>query len=296
VLPRAILLSLILCLCAQNAFAQDAGLDDPQTYNAAQDYMLYLINQERSRAGLSSLRIDFAASEAGLRHADEMLAGGYSSHWDFAGLKPTRRFNLLGGFHSVDENLYYSHSSLSDYRELVDEAMAAFMASEGHRRAILGPGHTHVGLAFAQRGRDFYVCQEFTTQIGGEYRCPLYAEPGDTVEFSGRFDPGRFDFEMIILSWEELPERRSVLWLSKTAEYSEGQTHFAGYVAKRTLSFDEFPTCYDILLDAKTGHFRCDALLDHEGREGMYYITLWLTDRRAKQLVHAATATVEVRR
>ena len=280
--------------CALPAHAQDSGLADPSTYRSAQDYMLQLINEQRGYLGLAGVRLDHSASEAGRRHAEEMLAAGFTSHWNLAGFKPTRRFNLLGGFHSVGENIYYAHNPYDDCNAMVDEAMVSFLASPGHRRTILDPTYTHVGLALAQSGRDFYVCQEFTSQVGGEYSCPLYCKTGDTVQFAGRYDPGTFDLEMVLLAWEELPEARKPLWLNKTAEYHEGELFIAGYMPDATRQFQDMPTFHDIVVDSRRGYFRCDARLDYEGRAGLYYLTLWLREKRSGQQVHAATATVLV--
>src|SRR5690606_33268941 len=117
-------------------------------------------------------------------------------------------------------------------------------------------------------------------QRGGNYSCKLYARAGDVAEFSGRYDPLAFDYQMICASWEELLQARDQIWLNKTSEYTEGENYFCVYVTDRGLVFNELLTSYDMQLDSRTGWFRCNVALDHEGRAGMYYITLWLKDKR----------------
>src|SRR4029077_17610672 len=74
---------------------------------------------------------------------------GYFSHWNPEGLKPTRRYNLLGGFHALGENIYYFHGPFTTVEAMVDGALDKLMGSEGHRKTILGAAYTHVGLYFA---------------------------------------------------------------------------------------------------------------------------------------------------
>ena len=129
------------------ALAQPPDLSDFDTYRLAQDYMLYLINQERSRAGLKRVRLDALASQAAKLHAEDMLKGGYLSHWNMEGLKPARRYNLLGGIDGLGENVFYTSGRLGTMHELIDEAMDTLMSSEGHRLTILGASYTTWGWA-----------------------------------------------------------------------------------------------------------------------------------------------------
>jgi len=301
--PRAGRLFAVGLVCAALALCRVGGavaadISDPSAYREAQDYLLLLVNEERSFAKLPPLREDPVAAQAGKLHAEEMLAGGYFSHWDRQGLKPTRRYNLQGGYHALAENVYFYSGPEGTTRELLEQAMKTLMASEGHRRAILGPHYTHlgVGLAMGESGREMYIAQEFTTQIGGEYSCPLTAHVGDRVDFSGRFDPHVYDFAQISVAWERLPTPRDRGWLTRSGSYGDGDVMFAGLTPDPRMSFPGMSTSHDVELDSNGGWFRCTAQLDYRGREGTYYLMLWLKDKRTGDPVLAATASVEVRK
>jgi hypothetical protein len=270
--------------------------NDRETLQFARDYMLLQINQARAAAGVSPVRLDPLAAEAAHKHAADMLARGYFSHWDPEGLKPTRRFNLLGGFHALGENIYFAHGFSGSTEQLIDDTIHVLLDSPGHRRTILDPSYTHVGLGFAldaARG-DFYVAQEFIARVGGDYVCPPTAKVGQRVEFSGRFDPQRYQLEHVVVGYEERPQPRSARWLAATDEYQDSDKMIAGYTPQRNIVYQGMETYHDISVNELQGSFKCSALLDFKGYEGLYYLFLWLRDRRSGASVLAATATVDV--
>ena len=223
-----------------------------------------------------------------------MLRQGYFSHWDPAGLKPTRRFNLLGGYHTLTENVYFQQSDNLQLRESLELMLNTLLESEGHREAILDPHHTHVGLAFAASGRQFYAAQEFITRIGGEYECPLAAKLGDEVEFSGRFDTKRYSFSHVLLAWEERPKPRDKTWLSKSGPYGDADEVFAACTAGTGLKFEGIPETDSVVVDPATGRFICSAVPNYDNREGLYYLYMWLNDSRTGLRVMAAVATIDI--
>jgi len=268
---------------------------DIDQYEFAQRYTLVRINQERVRAGAGRVKLDPLVSHSAKLHSEEMLAGSYLSHWNQAGILPTRRYNLLGGYDAVGENVYMQHGQLDSLEDCLDTMLATLMDSPGHRRTILEPTYTHVGLGFAldTDSQDFYASQEFIVKVGGDYSCPLTARVGETVEFSGRFDQYRYELEHVVVGYEEPPVPRERSWLMRTDSYEIGGKFFAGYTPSPDLTFRGMATYHDIESNSKTGWFRCRAVLDYKGRPGIYYLSLWLRDKRSGQSLLAATATVE---
>ncbi|MDQ3024028.1 MAG: CAP domain-containing protein [bacterium] len=273
-----------------------ADWDDPQAYHQAQDYMLSVINKFRDKKGLQLVQLDSAASQVARDHAQDMFSADYFSHWDTSGVKPTRRWNLLGGYDSVSENIYFQQGNGGSVEKVCDAAMKTLMNSDGHRATIMDPAHTHVGLGFAvdSRARRFYVDQTFVTRAGGDYACPLEAHVGQTVQFSGRFDPQRYEFENVIMGYEELPQPRNKKWLNGSGSYKDADRLVAGYTDNARLSFNGMATYNNVTCE--DGAFTCDARLDFKGKPGLYYLFLWLRDRQTGKSVVAATATVEARR
>lgn len=271
------------------------NLQDPDRYEYAQRYTLMRINQERARAGAGRVQLNPLAGHSAKLHSDEMLAGAYLSHWDRQGLKPSRRYNLLGGYDAVGENVYYQHGPSESLEERLDTMMQTLMDSPGHRRTILDPSYTDVGLGFAidGDGLEFYATQDFIVRVGGDYSCPLTAAVGATVEFKGRYDQYRYDLENVVVGYENPPVPRERSWLMRTGSYEDGGKLFLGYTPDPSLNFQDFQTRHDIVVNDKTGWFSCNATLDFKGRPGLYYLSLWLRDKHTGENLLAATATVE---
>jgi uncharacterized protein YkwD len=288
----------ILLLAAVPALSKPAGADfsDPATQQRAQELMTQLVNQVRAQAGAGSVHFDPVAAQAARLHAQDMLQRGYFSHWDPNGNKPTRRYNQLGGYHSLGENIYFFHGQFGSMEAMVQEALDKLLSSEGHRRTILNPAYTGIGISFAADPRkgDLYVAQEFVAKLGGEYRCPLNACVGQMIEYAGRFDPQRYAFENIIVGYEDRPQQRDLLWLSRTDTYRDGDRLVAGYTANPQLEFRDLQTYRDVQVDAEQGWFKSGIRLAYKGREGMYYLFLWLRDLRTGQPVLASTVSVDV--
>lgn len=294
ILCAGVLAPLILALWLRPGLCAD--LSTPEAYRQAQDYVLLLINEERMKAGAPAVVADPLAAQVAKLHAEDMLQNDYFSHWDMTGLKPTRRFNLAGGFHAVSENIYYSVNGPSNTQDLLGKAMQVLMASEGHRRTILDPAHTHVGigLALGRGGSAFYLDQEFVTRIGGEYYCPLTAHPGDRIEFGGRIDANRYTLEQVIVGFEDRPSNHDQRWLNRTGIYKEGEKQFAGYTPNVGIYYRDLATFHDIEVDQQAGWFKCHPVLSLKNREGMYYLFLWLRDKQTDTPLLAAVASVDV--
>ena len=60
------------------------------------------------------------------------------------------------------------------------------------------------------------------------------------------------------------------------------------------IQFDKIQTYHDIEVDNERGWFECRAVLDYKGKDGLYYLTLWLRDETNNRSVHAATVTIDV--
>lgn len=131
------------------------------------EYMLDLINVERSAAGLDPVVLgDNSAAQA---HADSMLAGCFASHWGMDGLKPDMRYSLAGGYQHNAENLsglnycikpWENYMGLSLDRDIPD-VITTFMGSPGHRANILDPHHAALNLGLAWDSHNIMVVQQF---------------------------------------------------------------------------------------------------------------------------------------
>ncbi|MBN2081823.1 CAP domain-containing protein [bacterium] len=285
---------LVLWLAATAAYAQDDSGFTVDTYEFAQRYTLQLVNRERGLAGVGRVSLDPVASQVAKQHAEDMLAGGYFSHWNRQGLKPTRRYNLAGGYNTLGENVYYEHGFDGDLEARLTKMVETLLDSPGHRRTILDPNYTHVGLGFALSadGRKLYASQEFIVRIGGEYSCPLRARHGAEVEFRGRFDRQLYELDKILVGYEDPPEPREVSWLMRTESYQDGGKIFAGYLLDPSIYMEGLESYYTVQVDPQTGRYSCRVRLNYKDRPGLYYIMVWLDEKATGEPILAATATI----
>ncbi len=162
---------------------------------ALQAVMLTAINADRAAAGLDPVAWDDTAAQAGQTHTADMLANDYFSHWNLQGLGPEHRYAQAGGLDAVAENLYtywYRYEDgraapIEDWPRVIRDAQASLMQSPGHRRTILDPAHTHVGIGIVydpQRG-EMRLAQEFVTRLVDMETLPAEAAPGDTLVVRG---------------------------------------------------------------------------------------------------------------
>ena len=131
-------------------------------------YMLQLINDHREQAGLNAVTL--GNNIAAQIHAEAALENCFSSHWGVDGLKPYMRYSLAGGYQSNKENgsgLDYCIRSFQGYRPLsnvrgeIEETMAGWMSSPGHRGNILDPWHLQVNIGIAWDRYNVAMYQHF---------------------------------------------------------------------------------------------------------------------------------------
>jgi hypothetical protein len=60
------------------------------------------------------------------------------------------------------------------------------------------------------------------------------------------------------------------------------------------LQFKDLPTFHDVEVNAEQGWFKSGIRLAYKGREGLYYLFLWLRDKRSGEGVLAAVVSVDV--
>ncbi|HEY3496466.1 MAG TPA: CAP domain-containing protein [Polyangiaceae bacterium] len=166
-------------------------------YPEAQRFVLGLVNRDRKKAGLAPVVLDEPASKAGLRHARDMAAKGFTGHIGSDGSTPEQRYTEGGGTDFVQENSACLSDTIErklDPKPRFDSAKLAalhemFMAevppNDGHRRNVLNPRHNRVGIGVAQPLDVAQPCltQEFVDDYG-EYE-PLPREAKATLRVAG---------------------------------------------------------------------------------------------------------------
>lgn len=122
-------------------FAREtAGLTDVQ---AVRQEMLDRINAVRRGIGLRPLELNSRLTTAAQAHADDMLARTYYNHDSPEGTTPRQRVRAAGFIADiVAENIAAGQTSPED-------ALGAWLHSSDHRRNLLDPRLTHIGIGMA---------------------------------------------------------------------------------------------------------------------------------------------------
>jgi uncharacterized protein YkwD len=171
--------------------------DDPRA--ADKRVLLARINRDRAAYGVPPVGADPRAALVGdLFCLDGALSGAWG-HWDLQGRAPYVRWGLAGGadFHAQNAVALSVSTGRLDLpvSELLVQAHESMMAEEppgdGHRRTILDPRWTHVGIGAGTVGGQFRMSQEFTRVAFEWMEVPAAPVPaGERAWFAGRPLPG----------------------------------------------------------------------------------------------------------
>jgi len=191
-----------------------------------------LINEDRRKAGLDLVTWDETAAKSARQHVLEEAVNGYIGHWGMDGEKPQHRYSMAGGLDAVDENesvtLWleggFHGTSKDQLQAIVAEHQSAMVneqpPNDGHRKNILDPHHTGVGVAIAVGKYGVAMAQEFTNHYSVMTPPPLTATPGSTITLAGRINKG-YQITGIYGVWEPLPQPMSREQLLQTHSYSD---------------------------------------------------------------------------
>lgn len=116
--------------------------------------MLTLINRERTNRGLHELSLDTKLRTAARTKSEEMILLNYFAHQSPVYGSP---FDMMVYF-GVD---YTKAAENIAMNTCVESAHAALMNSDAHRKAILSPDYTHIGIGAYQGVSGKYYTQMF---------------------------------------------------------------------------------------------------------------------------------------
>jgi uncharacterized protein YkwD len=185
------------------------------------------INRDRAAAGVPVLRYEPRAALAGDAFCLDSALSASWGHWDLRGRAPYLRWGLAGGVDHHSENVaaYSSSSGRIDrpLREVLLEAHASMMAErppdDGHRRTILDPLLTHLGIGLAAVGGELRMTEEFT-RVALEW-VELPAGPlrrGDWARFAGQTLPD-WEVGLVEIRFEPPPRPLSLSEVRRRGSY-----------------------------------------------------------------------------
>lgn len=203
----------------------DVPYDEP--FAKEKRALLRKINAERRDAGLSPVEYSLRAARAGDLFCKDAVEGAFSGHWDLRGRPPHLRWAEAGG---VDQ---HAENSASETRtpgpiatpmgQLLQEAHARMMAEvppdDGHRRTVLDPLWTHVGIGAALEGGEFRMTEEFVREVLEWVEIPAGPlRPGGVAPFAAKA-PAGWTVALVAVAFEPLPRAATAREVSARRRY-----------------------------------------------------------------------------
>ena len=170
------------------------------------------INEDRLRAGLAPVAWDEAVSRVADEFCARQIAEHTRGHFLMDGIPPYARTGFAGVFGKGAENSVSWLTSASSFSEPAvalalsghRDMMSEMPPADGHRRTILNPEMTHVGVGYAIDHGRFQMAQEFLVRglerLG--FRVSTEARPSALFEGQPR---SRRVLRFVTIAWEASP-------------------------------------------------------------------------------------------
>jgi uncharacterized protein YkwD len=292
---KRLLLTLLACALTFGAtFAQGDGAAE-ETRMTLRAEMLRMINRDRKMFGLAPLELDPDASSVADAYCRQQIRNRTSGHFTLDGQTPYMRYSFAGGNDGLSENAAawsanfgFSDRALLDMmRRSQDAMMNELPPHDGHRKSILDPHATQVGIGMAWEGGEFRIAQEFIRRyIDWKRPLPRRASTGERALLSGRPRSG-YEIEAITVHHEPFPQALTVTAANHIASYSLPETR------REYLPRDDYS-------DGRRGDFAVGddgsfafAVPFPDG-PGIYTVVVWVRARGARETIAASNISVRV--
>jgi uncharacterized protein YkwD len=228
-----------------------------EPYGRERAALVAAINEARVAAGVPALAYDGLLERVGDAHCAALVADDVWGHFARDGVPPYLRYLLAGG-HGYHRENAASHSSsapvaATDIDGIARDSLARMLAEEpphdGHRRTLLDPTATHIGVGLAHRGGEVRISHEVAAQVAVAWQAaPPVARPHTAVSVAGELAPP-WQVVAVEVLWEPLPHPLDV-------EEARGRGAYA-YPARRSITFLDGPAWARSGLEvARRGAFR----------------------------------------
>ncbi|HEY6148507.1 MAG TPA: CAP domain-containing protein [Thermoanaerobaculia bacterium] len=196
--------------------------------------VLRRINEDRAGSGLGPVAWDEAASRAADRFCARQVEEKSRGHFLMDGIPPYGRMSFAGIFAMNAENsaswvttgTRFSESIVSLALDAEEKMMEETPPADGHRRTILDPRATHVGVGYAVQHGRFQMAEEFLTRRFEHITLAAPGSPSAGIAVSGKPLPGdRLRF--VTVAREPVPRALSREQASGRTSYSYPEAYLA---------------------------------------------------------------------
>jgi uncharacterized protein YkwD len=289
-------ITLVAAALAFAAVAPTAGAATPgltaDEVEALRDKAVALINADRAAEGLAPVERDPAMDAIGDRFCEQALASGVIGHYLTDGLSPYERYAAWSGSSDCTGqnacSTYDVRGQTWDFDRLSAKLVEyeRMMISErppddGHRRNILSPWHTHVGLGLAWGPEGIRMSQEFVNRYVELDHPPRHATLDATPLLRGRIlDPAHYELAGITVFYAPPPRALSLAEATARTSYGLPAEHrFLRLRLPQGRFYTDTRSRGDIAVD-EDGGFSC-ALHFYAVEPGIYGVMVRLHPRGA---------------
>lgn len=178
----------------------------------ARNQVLALVNEARSQHGLAPLAPDPLLQRVGDAFCHKLLAEERRGHFVSDGVAPYLRYVLAGGtgFHRENVGSYQTTGTLSPEAipalavELTRAMLEEKPPADGHRRTLLVPEATHLGVGLAFSQNRLVLTHEVATKLAELSVPAVICPPKGRLVLSGRLSAPWQPAAVEVL-WEPLP-------------------------------------------------------------------------------------------
>jgi uncharacterized protein YkwD len=264
---------------------------DQTSSSSAIEQLRQLVNIERVAEGLEPLALDDLAGKVCDQHAQDMITGGFLSHWGRDGLKPYQRYSFAGGIDAVEENVSEAESIGSVAPEAVIQDLIAMhikmhaeiAPNDGHRRAMLNPQHTHVGFGVARQGHSLRLAELFVSRYVDLEPADRHAKLKGTLVLRGRLLNPQHILQQVEVFHEPLPKPPAIEWLRTPRSYGLPDLYVTLRPVLAVRVHYEDGTIGTIDLGGK-GKFRVPVKLFAE-QPGIYTAVFWIRKAKSEKAI-----------
>lgn len=225
-MKKLLLIALTFAFTFGATLAQGEGAAD-ETRMTLRAEFVRLVNHDRARFGLAPVQLDAQSSVVADAYCRAQIRNGTTGHFTTDGEAPYMRYSFAGGNDGVSENAAawsanYGFSDRALY-DMMRRSEAAMMAEvpphDGHRRTILDPAATHIGIGLAWEKGEFRLTQEFIRRYVDWTRpLPRRATASVPILCAGRAPKG-YDVEAITVHHESAPQPMAAVTANAITSY-----------------------------------------------------------------------------
>ena len=224
--------ALLALLLAVSAPLAQGGAPADETRFTLREEFLRLINRDRKQFGLQAVQLDPFTSSVADNYCRDQIRNGTTGHFTTDGQAPYMRYSFAGGNDGLSENAAawsatYNFGDRALYemmRRSEDAMMREVAPHDGHRRTILDPYATQVGIGLAWEGGEFRLTQEFIRHyVDWKRPLPRVATIGDQVMCSGQPLSG-YQIDAITVHHEPLPQSIAAVTANALSSYGLPET------------------------------------------------------------------------